>query len=181
MPWKANSQKKCSFKNSLIGPSPILNCSSQSGKSECKTYKRTYILCVTKLNSARKNCFSAQPTHSLSNCLMIKWAMLMQQMIQEARKEELKAQIFKNSYLFHIIKIKPTLYASFRERFWKTIQCSNTKTSLNSVSYTDDETQDPHSLAKCLKTHNFSTTFEMCCWKYLNSLQDLHHVLITVL
>lgn len=61
MPQKANSQKKCSFKNLLIDPTPVLNCGSQSGKSEYKTYKGTYILCVIKLNSARKICCPEQP------------------------------------------------------------------------------------------------------------------------
>lgn len=79
----------------------------------------------------------------------------MQQMIQEARKDELKAQMFKHSYLFHIIKIKPTLYASFREGFWKTIQCSNTKTSLNSVSYTDDKNTRLTFLGKMFKIPQF--------------------------
>lgn len=108
--------------------------------------------------------------------------MLMQQMIQEAGKDELKAQIFKNSYLkiFYIIKIKPPLYALFREGFWKTIQCSNTKTSLNSVSYTDDKNTRPAFLGKMFKNPTIFQLHLRCAVENaLNYQQDLHHILIT--
>ena len=117
-----------------------------------------------------------------TDCLMIKWAMLMQQVIQEAGKDDFKSPIFLNLdlQLFYIVKIKSTVYSHHLERNSGRLYSVITPRLYswnNAMSCLDKKTEDHHSLAKCLNFYNY---FVSHIWDVLLAIKGTFNKTLTI-